>query len=458
MPHSLPATRRAALLALIRLGGPVAMQALLGSALALVDALMVSNVGPAALGGVGLVGRLMFVLTMVLAGLASGLGALVAQMSGAGRLRAARGPVLAAVLFGLCLTLPMALACLLYAAPLASLLSPDAAVADAAATFLRWSAAYAPLTALSAMLAATLRGSGNTRTPMWAGGAALLINTALNLVFISGRFGMPAYGVAAAAAATSVARLVEVGWLYASTRSGPLWRLARHWRRRDASLVLHSTSSLMLKELAWAGGVLASAVIIGRMGEVPLAAYNLVLPVEGAMISLVSGCGVATAILLGHALGRDDRAGALASARQLLRMVSWSALAAGMACATLVQALRYSNVLAGALAPGLLDPALQTLSVLCLGFGARAHNTMVSIGILRSGNDARWLFWADLVSMWAINVPLVALVALGLHWSLPAVVAVMMMEEVGKLALFSWRVNSGRWLRRYGSGPAALRR
>ncbi|HYD81538.1 MAG TPA: MATE family efflux transporter, partial [Paucimonas sp.] len=174
-PLALPDSNRAALVTLWRLGGPVTLQILLSSALGLVDTFMVSGLGTAALAGVGLVGRLHFVLGMVLAGLASGTAVLVAQYSGARRLRAARGPVFMAVLFGVALTLPLACLSAFGAVPLARAMSPDAAVADAAAVFLLWSAAFAPLTAVTATLGAALRSTGNTRTPMWAGIGALAL-------------------------------------------------------------------------------------------------------------------------------------------------------------------------------------------------------------------------------------------------------------------------------------------
>lgn len=456
----LPRTNREAWATLWQLGWPIIFQSLLAASLGLVDTLMVSAVGPAALGGVGLVSRVLFVLTMVLAGLASGTGVLVAQYAGAGRLRAVRGPVMLAALIGLALTLPMLLVSLFAAAPLAHLLSPDPAVAAAAATFMLWGAAYAPLTAITQTLAATLRSTGDTRTPLWAGMAALGLNTLINILFINGHFGMPAFGVAAAAVATSCARILEAFWLFYVLAPGSLRRLVGTVRRRDWQQMLHGAGPLMLKEVAWAGGILASTLIISRMGALPLAAYNLVLPIEGIMISIVAGGAVAAGILLGHALGRGDTDGAWRSAEHLRRLVSRSAFFVGLAGALVVQMLRYSGWLSGMIAPEILPAALDTLTVLCVAFGARAHNTIVSVGILRSGNDTRWLFWADLCSMWLINVPMVAIAALLLHWPLAAVVAVMLLEEVLKVGVFRWRVRSGRWLRRIGAvsnvAPAIL--
>ena len=444
----LPRSNRQALRTLWRIGWPVLFQSLLAALLGLIDTLMVGGVGAAALAGVGLVSRVLFVLMMVLAGLAGGTGALVAQYAGAGRWRAIRGPVALAVVTGLLLTLPLCLISLFGATALAHLLAPDPAVAEAAAVFLQWGALIAPLCAVTSPLAAALRGGGNTRTPMWAGLAALGLNTLLNLLFINGAFGLPAFGVAAAALATTAAKLLEACWLLRALAPGPWHRLRHSIRPRDWSHLTLVAGPLMLKEVAWAGGILASTLIVSRMGQLPLASFNLALPFEGILISVVAAAGVATGILLGQALGRGDLDGAWRSAEQLRKLIARTACVVGLILALLLQGIRALPGFDSWVAEPMRGLALDTLTVLCLAFGARAHNTIVSLGILRSGADARWLFWVDLCSMWLINVPMVALAALVLHWPLPAVVGVMLLEEVFKVAVFRWRVRSGRWLQR----------
>ncbi|MBL8510327.1 MAG: MATE family efflux transporter [Betaproteobacteria bacterium] len=448
MPLTLPTTPRDIGQRLWQLGGPVALQALLASTLGLIDTLMVNSLGPAALAGVGLVGRMMFVLTMVLAGLSSAAGVLVAQYSGGGRRHATRGPVVAATLLGLALTLPMTAAALLAATPISRQLSDDPAVIEKAAQFLTWSAAYAPLTAITMMLATALRSTGNTRAPLWAGLVALGINSLLNILFINGNFGFPAFGVAAAAVATTCARLIEIAWLLNILRPGPLLRLPRSIRKKDTRNIIRGAAPLMAKEIAWAGGIMVSTLIISRMGALPLAALNLIQPIEGIMISVVYGCGVATGILIGQALGRGEFDKAYQSANRILRLIAWNALLVGFFVALLVEIIRRHEWLTGLITPELHDPALFSLSIICIAFGAKAHNTIISVGILRSGNDTPWLLGVDLCSMWLINLPLVYCAALVLHWPLPAVVGVLMLEEILKVGVFHWRVRSGRWLRR----------
>ena len=445
--QKLPTDNRSTAHALWSLGGPVAVQALLTSFMVFLDTLMVSALGPAALGGVGLAMRLLFVITMILVAISSGTGVLVAQYSGAKRTRAIRGPVTAAIALGVLITLPLALTALFASDTLASWMTPDADVALETSTFLIWSSAYTPLTAIALILGATCRSLGNTRSPLWAGLVGLALNALLNFLFITGRFGLPSFGIGAAAMATTLARVVEIIYLLWIMKPGaPRWV-----RGHEASLVWRTSLPLILKEVFWAGGIFASTVIISRMGKIPLAAFNLISPIEGIMISSFVGCGVASGILLGHALGRKAFDEAYATASRLRILVPRWAMILGGIIAILVQLLRESGWLLGSIPVEIHDLALNALTVMCIAIGARTHNMMVSLGILRSGNDLTWLLLVDMCSMWLINIPLVAFTALVLHWPLPAVVAVMMLEELLKVALFRWRVKSGRWMNVIGA-------
>ncbi|TXC66633.1 hypothetical protein FSC37_14825 [Piscinibacter aquaticus] len=69
---------------LLQLGWPVSLQAVATSSFALVDVAMVQTLGAEAVAAVGLAGRALFVLTMLLAGPANGAAVLLSQHAGRG--------------------------------------------------------------------------------------------------------------------------------------------------------------------------------------------------------------------------------------------------------------------------------------------------------------------------------------------------------------------------------------
>ena len=427
---------------LLRLAAPVSMQMVVASSLGFVDVIMVSALGPAALGGVGLINRWFFVIILALAGLSSGIGILVAQAAGAGRADATRGLVGAGIILGLLLTLPLAVAAAALAPNLASWLTPDPGVRHQAALFLRWSAATGPLMAITMTLGAAVRSRGDTRTPMWASIVALGLNTLLNFLFIQGRFGLPAGGVIAAALATTVGRSVEVLWLLLVYGRRTLARPTA----AELSTVAYTGGTLALNESLWASGMFAYQIIISYMGRIPLAVSSLITPIDGTLVSIFLGGMVATGIMLGQTLGRGDFNTAFLSARRLLIGQSLLALAVGVLLAVLCQLLRQIGLPNRWLAADLQAVFFNSLSVLGLGFALKVHNMIAAASVLRAGNDTRFVLAVDVGVLWLVGVPLVAAVALYRHWSLPAVTAAIFVEEAIKTTIWRWRINRRHWL------------
>ena len=94
---------------IIRLGFPVAIQSALVAILALADVLMVSNFGKEATAAVGIASKWHFVAIMIMAGLASANGTLVAQYWGRDDAVSAKTVTGIAIRFGLKVLIPVTL-------------------------------------------------------------------------------------------------------------------------------------------------------------------------------------------------------------------------------------------------------------------------------------------------------------------------------------------------------------
>ncbi len=92
-----------------KLGFPVAIQSALVAILALADVLMVSDFGKEATAAVGIASKWHFIAIMIMAGLASANGTLVAQYWGKDDARSAKAVSLIALNFGLKVLIPVTL-------------------------------------------------------------------------------------------------------------------------------------------------------------------------------------------------------------------------------------------------------------------------------------------------------------------------------------------------------------
>ena len=83
-------------------------------------------------------------------------------------------------------------------------------VIDTGVDYVRWCAPTFILLAVTQSFTIALRATQQTRLPLYASATALAVNTVLNYMLIFGKFGFPQLGVAGAAIATSIARLIEM--------------------------------------------------------------------------------------------------------------------------------------------------------------------------------------------------------------------------------------------------------
>ncbi|WP_298828678.1 MATE family efflux transporter [uncultured Piscinibacter sp.] len=431
----------------LHLGWPISVQALATASFALVDMAMVQRLGPEAVAAVGLAGRGLFVLTMMLAGLANGAAVLLSQYAGRGESRPGARLLRWVALVTLAITLPACALALAVPGKVAGWLVSDAAVAAPLAAFLHAVALSIPLSALTAALATVSRCHGDSRSPMFAGLAGLGANAALDAMLIFGLAGAPALGVAGAGWATSAARALELALLLAAmSRPGMPARallaalLERGWRSPG---LVALAAPFMLQELIWSGSALAYGMVFAAMDAKALAMVSLLAPVEGLMVTLFVGGAVACGIVVGRLLGRQRFAAAQCLAQRALRrfglaavpVCAFAAVGAGLVIARLPWLEGQQAVLWTTLA---LSAVTVTVRVVAM--------TLV-LGILRAGGDRRGVLMVELVGTVAVGLPLVTLAALRWGFELPQVLALLLAVEAGKMGALWRRMQRGVWRR-----------
>ncbi|MDX2322616.1 MAG: MATE family efflux transporter [Moritella sp.] len=431
---------------MFKLGFPVAIQSALAAILALADVLMVSDFGIESTAAVGTASKWHFVAIMIMAGMASANGVLVAQYWGKQDRRAAKTITLLAMQCGVKILLPVTLVITLFSGYIMLLQTTDAKVIELGSTYLWYSFPVLLLTHLVMICESALRSSGDTVTPLYLSGFTIIVNIGLNFWLINGGLGIPAMGVAGAALATTISRLLQVALMFGFLH----WR--KHWLlsapiQTDSSrlwaaykyIAIPSTASAVL----WAIGMLSYQMIFGHMGTTELAVFSLLGPFESLCYSVFFGISVACSVLLGQALGRDEFTEAFTMSKFFIKTV----LAFGLAIGLLLLLgkdiiLSWLNLGSDELYP-LASPALV---VLCCAIWLRMLNMIIINGILRAGGDNHFCLRMDLIAMWIIGVPSTAFAALVLDWDFNHVYMLLLVEEIVKLSLCFHRYLSGRWL------------
>ncbi len=291
-----------------KLATPVILGMLGHQVVALVDNIMVGQLGSAELAAVSLGNSFMFVAMSIGVGFSTAITPLVAEADGEGNREKGKSSFKHGLF--LCIILGLALfATVMFAKPLMYVMSQPPEVVDLAMPYLTLVAAsLVPLIIFQGFKQFS-DGMSMTRFPMYATIVANLVNVLLNYMFIFGKFGAPELGVVGAAIGTLVSRVVMVAYLW--------YLLSKKEKSRYfvTEIKIFTLSKVMLKKLLNLGfpsamqmffevGIFTSAVwLSGILGKNAQAANQIALNLASMTFMVAMGFSVAAMIRVGNQKG-----------------------------------------------------------------------------------------------------------------------------------------------------------
>ena len=418
---------------LLHLTFPIAFQNLMLALVAAADALMLGKLDQNAMAAVSLATQIQFVQNMVLWAIVNGVSILGAQYWGKKDLRTVEK------IFGMSIfqagvaSLLFFFACLFFPRHLMKVFAHDATLVALGADYLRVAGWSYLLTGISQCYLAIMKVSEHATRSAWISSGAVILNIALNAIFIFGLLGCPEMGVKGAALATVFARVVELGCCifsshqksFVSLKLQTIFRFERQLQMDFWSCALPICGAAFL----WGIGFTAYTAVMGHLGPDASAANAVAAVVRDLMCCLCNGFGGAAAILIGNELG----AGNLEKGRIYGNRLLVIGFLVGLLCTAVILAL--TPLLQHCLklndqAQSYLAGMLVILSVYMIG---RSFNTIVINGVFYSGGDIAFDIYSLVVTMWALALPCAFLAAF--VFKLPVLVAYgcTCLDEVGKI-------------------------
>lgn len=388
---------------LFRLAWPVVLAEVGWMSMGVVDTLMVSPLGPDAIGAVGLGSSLFIAVAIFGMGLLLGLDTFVSQSFGAGHLAQCWRWLGTGLMLGAIVALPLTAALWTIAMHLDWLhLHPAIGVLTRPyLAILSWS--LLPLLAYAAGRR-FLQGIGLVRPVTFALVTANLVNAGANWVFIYGHLGVEPWGVAGSALATLVARIYMAGVL--------AWAVVFYADRPDTTPPDAWTRPQRLKQLVAMGAPAALQLVLeigvftavtamaGQLNPIALASHQIALNIAASVFMIPLGTASAAAVLVGQHVGRHDVRAAV--------QAGWTALV-GISVVMLVVSLVLLTgprlLLAGFTRdPRVVQIGVELLTVaavfqLCDGLQA------VATGVLRGVGDTRTPMLWNLAGHWLGGLP-----------------------------------------------------
>ena len=431
---------------LVKLALPVAIQSSLVAILALADVLMVSGFGKEATAAVGIASKWHFVAIMIMAGLSTANGILVSQYWGREDANSAKTVTVQAIRMGIWIIIPVTAIITVLSPLIMQLQTSDVEVISLGSDYLWYGFPVLVLTHVIIVIESSMRSTNDAMTPLLMGSITVVLNIALNFWLIKGGFGIEPMGVAGAALATTISRLVQVVMMLSYIRTTQHWLITSQIIDDCEKLILSfkklaipTTSNALL----WAMGTLTYQMIFGQMGTTELAVFSMLGPFESLCYSLFFGIAVACSVLTGQSLGREDFSQAISMSRFFLKLVFCIGVCLGVALLLcrewLIAGLNLDST-------EFYPLALPAISILCAAVWLRMLNLIIINGILRAGGDTSFCLKMDFIAMWLVGVPITAYGAFIAEWSFTWVYLLLISEEIVKFSLCFHRYMQLKWV------------
>ena len=394
--------------AILALGLPLIGGHLAQFAIGLTDAVMLGWYGVEALAAITLAGTYFFVLFLMGTGFAWAVMPMVATFAAEGDetslRRVTRMGLWLSVLFA-ALSMPL----LWFSEPILLALGQDPGVAADAAAYLRV-AGWGIFPALLVMVIKSyLAAMERTQIVLWALVVAALVNGVANWALIFGNWGAPELGLTGAAIASILTQGVSLlGVVIYAIVAFPQHNLFRRLWRPDwemFSRVFRLGLPIGLTSLSEVSLFAASAMMMGWLGTVPLAAHGVAVQLASAAFMLHLGLSNAATVRAGTAFGLGDR----------VQMARGGHAAIGLSLAAALVTIAAFLVFPEPLIAVFLedgDPAAPEIIATGIGLLAVAAlfqlvdgAQVIALGLLRGVQDTRQPMIIAALSYWAVGMP-----------------------------------------------------
>lgn len=406
---------------------PITIESVLQMTAGLVSMAMIGRISAVAVDGLGLSTRITQIVWALFKGVTTGATVFVAQAYGAKNDKKLRKVVQQTLISTIILVILLQLL-IIWKAPflIHILFHPEQEIMESSVTYLRMVALGLPFMAIMLVVAGTLQGTGNARTPMFIALFMNVINIGLSFVFIFGKLGLPAMGVRGAALATAIAQfsgamlglyvLFSKGGILSSLRNKKLFKIDM----KQIGEVYRVGMPTALESIFWQLAALIITNVILTFGKIPLAAHQLGLQAESISYMPAAGFGIAATAFVGQALGAKDKKLGKAYLIETLK----GAVVVTIFCASLL--VFFPQVVMKILTNDIEVIKLGAKYLIIMGLVQLPQNVSgVLNGALRGAGYTKVPMIVAGIGLWCVRIPLSLLLTYYFHMNIVAIWLVM---------------------------------
>ena len=436
--------KKALILAILAMAAPAIIEMALNTILGVADMIMIGQmIGSGAIASVGFSNQIMYFLIFTFSAFNTGAVAMISRAHGEKDLdkmkRIAEQNVVLNLLMGIGV---MGLA-YLFRTEIFKIYDIEPKIFDDALIYFDYILiGFVPMF-LSFAFASILRGSGDTKTPMWITGFANFLNIVGNYVLISGWSIFPEMGIGGAALSTSLSRIaalliyiyvlyvkntdiqLKAKWLMDKYILGPLFRIS-----------LPGGIEQFFMQLSF----LVVGVFIAKLDTNSESLFRILIQIESLSFMPAVGISIAAATLVGKSLGEKDiqKASEIGATSSILGII-WGILV-GFIFVAIPLPLLYAFT---------TDQTVIALGIpvmIYMALNQPGLNYMIVMGgALRGAGDTYKLMIYTMVRLWALFVPLSYLFILILEQGVAGLWQAEIVSILATALIIFRRFHSRKW-------------
>lgn len=430
----------------ISMAWPSVLESALLAIVGFIDTMMVSVLGDYAIAAVGLTTQPKMLALAFFMAMAPAVSALVARRKGEDNRVSAVRVLKLALVIALALVLVISAVAILYAEEILHFIGSQPDTHADAVIYFRIIAAGFLFNALTLVINAAQRGSGNTKISMRTGLASNLVNILFNYLLIGGHWGFPALGVMGAAIATVTGAAVGLGMAVASTLHVENYvylklKTGKIYEKQSFRSLVSITASALLEQVVLRVAFVINAKILASLGTTAFTTHQIASNILTISFAFGDGLSVASIALVGYSLGekRSD----------LARIYGAFCQRCGMICSL---ALSLVYILFGKYiftwfseTPQVIHDGTIIMQMMTVIVIFQISQVIYS-GCLRGSGDSRFTALVSFVNVGILRTGIAALMVYVLHAGLLGVWAGMILDQMIRLLMTSIRFKHGKWM------------
>lgn len=426
---------------------PIMIQNLISSSLNMIDTLMIGRLGEGEIAAVGLANQIFLLIMVGLTGICAGAGVFISQYWGKKDITNIKRMLGLALGVGAVYALAITWVVQSFPTQMIGFFNKEPRILELGTSYIKIVSFSYVLTAITFAYSYGLRCIGRTKLPMAASAVAVVINIIFNAIFIFGFGIVEPMGVAGAALATLLARIVEtviiVGTVYVrkyelAATLKELFSIPRDLVTKASQLML----TITVNELCWGLGTIIYTKAYGHIGSAAVTSIQIVNTITNFFLVVIFAIAAAVLTIVGNAIGEGEIEKAKLYAKRIMILSTGLGLFIALSIAvTAPLVVSCFNV-----TPEVASVTMNILRINAVIIIPRIYAVVMIVGIFRAGGDTKCSLILEACTMWGIGVPLSFLGVYVFNLQLEFVVMMLVMEEVVKSILCMWRFKSNKWI------------